>query len=217
MATKIFVDAGHGGTDPGAVGNGVTEQYVNLSVARRLANLLRAGGYEVMEYRTTTTENVLPGKSADLTNRARMANNWGADYFISIHTNSSPNPAANGVEAYVYRLGGRAEALAESILRSFVARLGSKNNGVRAANFAVLRQTDMPLEDRIVVMAAIGQHDESTGGAKDAISAALILADKTDVRRNIRYGRSARLCNLNIPECDRAWQMETEAGPSPDF
>lgn len=144
MATKIFVDAGHGGTDPGAVGNGVTEQSVNLSVARRLANLLRAGGYEVMEYRTTTTENVLPGKSADLTNRARMANNWGADYFISIHTNSSPNPAANGVEAYVYRLGGRAEALSESILRSFVARLGSKNNGVRAANFAVLRQTNMP-------------------------------------------------------------------------
>lgn len=144
MATKIFVDAGHGGTDPGAVGNEVIEQNVNLSVALQLAQFLRNGGYEVMLYRTTPTENVLPGKSADLTNRARMANNWGADYFISIHTNSSPNPAANGFEAYVYRLGGRAQALAESIVRSFVSRLGSKDNGVRAANFAVLRQTDMP-------------------------------------------------------------------------
>lgn len=144
MATKIFVDAGHGGTDPGAVGNGVIEQYVNLNVALELAELLRRGGYEVMLYRSTPTENVLPGKSADLSNRAAMANNWGADYFVSIHTNSSPNPAANGFEVYVYRLGTRAQALAESIVRSFVSRLGSKDNGVRQANFAVLRRTNMP-------------------------------------------------------------------------
>ena len=104
MAVKIFVDAGHGGTDPGAMGNGVIEQAVNLNVANRLADLLRSNGYEVKQYRTTTTENVLPGKSADLTNRARMANEWGADWFVSIHTNSSVNPAANGFEAYVYKL-----------------------------------------------------------------------------------------------------------------
>lgn len=144
MATKIFVDAGHGGTDPGAVGNGVTEQYVNLSVANQLADFLRQGGYEVMEYRNTTTENVLSGKSADLTNRARTANQWGADYFISIHTNSSPNPTANGFEAYIYRYGNAAQPLAESIVRSFTSRLGSKDNGLRVANFAVLRQTRMP-------------------------------------------------------------------------
>ncbi len=144
MATKIFVDAGHGGTDPGAVGNSVIEEYVNLNVAVKLAELLKNGGYEVMLYRSTPTENVLPGKSADLTNRARMANEWGANYFISIHTNSSLNPSANGFEAYIYRLGNRAEPLAESIVNSFVSRLGSKNNGVRAANFAVLRQTRMP-------------------------------------------------------------------------
>ena len=48
----------------------------------------------------------------------------------------------------------------------------------------ILTQTDMPMDDRIAVIAAIGQHDESTGGSKDPISAALILADKTDVRRN---------------------------------
>ncbi|MBQ2384258.1 MAG: HD domain-containing protein [Oscillospiraceae bacterium] len=48
----------------------------------------------------------------------------------------------------------------------------------------ILKATDMPLEDRICVIAAIGNHDESTGGAKDPVSAALILADKADVRRN---------------------------------
>lgn len=142
--TKIFVDAGHGGPDPGAVGNGVTEEYVNLNVARYLAQDLRALGYEGMEYRTTPTENVLENKNADLRNRANMANNWGADYFISIHTNSSPNPTVSGTEAYVYRLGGRAERLAESILSSISENLGSINRGVMAANFAVLRLTRMP-------------------------------------------------------------------------
>jgi len=48
----------------------------------------------------------------------------------------------------------------------------------------ILKQTDMPLEDRIAIISAIGHHDESTGGSRDPISAALILADKTDVRRN---------------------------------
>lgn len=144
MATKIFVDAGHGGPDPGAVGNGVVEQAVNLNVANELARLLREGGYEVMRYRTTATENVLSNKNADLNNRAAMANNWGADYFVSIHTNSSPNPAANGFEAYVYRLGSVSEAFAQSIVDSFVQELGSKDNGVRQANFAVLRRTRMP-------------------------------------------------------------------------
>lgn len=144
MATKIFIDAGHGGPDPGAVANGVVEQNVNLNVANELARLLRQGGYEVMQYRTTATENVLSDKNADLRNRAAMANNWGADYFISIHTNSSLNPAANGFEAYVYRLGTPAAELAQSIVDTFVQELGSKNNGVRQANFAVLRRTQMP-------------------------------------------------------------------------
>lgn len=48
----------------------------------------------------------------------------------------------------------------------------------------ILQKTDMSLEDRVTIMSAIGNHDESTGGAKDAVSAALIIADKTDVRRS---------------------------------
>ena len=48
----------------------------------------------------------------------------------------------------------------------------------------ILKEVGMPIADRMVVISAIGSHDESTGGAKDPVSAALILADKTDVRRN---------------------------------
>ena len=141
---KIFIDPGHGGPDPGAVGNGVTEEFVNLNVSLELARLLRNAGFDVRVYRTTSDENVLSDKNADLRNRAETANRWGADYFISIHTNSSERPAAQGVEAYVYRLGTTAERLADSIVDSVSENLGSVNRGVMQANFAVLRRTDMP-------------------------------------------------------------------------
>lgn len=56
----------------------------------------------------------------------------------------------------------------------------------------ILKTTDMPLTDRITVISAIGHHDESTGGSRDPISAALILADKTDVRRSRVRPQDAR-------------------------
>lgn len=64
-----------------------------------------------------------------------------------------------------------------------INRKGHAELGAILAN-DILKSTDMPMEDRILVISAIGNHDESTGGAKDPVSAALILADKTDVRRN---------------------------------
>lgn len=140
----VKTHSAHGGPDPGAVGNGVTEEYVNLNVSLELTRLLRDAGYDVRLYRTTSDENVLQDKNADLRNRAATANNWGADYFISIHTNSSVRPDAQGVEAYVYRLGGTSERLAQSIVDSVSEDLGSRNRGVMRANFAVLRRTNMP-------------------------------------------------------------------------
>ena len=50
--------------------------------------------------------------------------------------------------------------------------------------YSILEKMNLPLEDRVIIMSAIGNHDESTGEAVDPVSAALILADKTDVRRN---------------------------------
>jgi len=64
-----------------------------------------------------------------------------------------------------------------------VNRTHHAENGALLA-YDILSKTDMSVEDRISIMSAIGNHDESTGGAKDAIGAALIIADKTDVRRN---------------------------------
>ena len=64
--------------------------------------------------------------------------------------------------------------------------INRKNHAEYGAILAndILKDTDMPLEDRVIIVSAIGNHDEGTGGAKDPVSAALIIADKTDVRRN---------------------------------
>lgn len=75
-------------------------------------------------------------------------------------------------------------------IAGFMHDMGNAVNRHRHAEYGalladrILEKTDFPLEDRVTVVSAIGNHDESTGGAKDAISAALIIADKTDVRRN---------------------------------
>ncbi len=81
-------------------------------------------------------------------------------------------------EEELARIAGFMHDIGNAINRTHHAELGAL-----LAN-DILKQTDMPMDDRIAVIAAIGQHDESTGGAKDPISAALVLADKTDVRRN---------------------------------
>lgn len=75
-------------------------------------------------------------------------------------------------------------------IAGFMHDIGNAVNRTRHAEYGailandILKQTDMTLQERMTIMSAIGNHDESTGGAKDAISAALIIADKTDVRRN---------------------------------
>lgn len=75
-------------------------------------------------------------------------------------------------------------------IAGFMHDMGNAINRHRHAEYGalladrILAETNLPLEDRVVVVSAIGNHDESTGGAMDAISAAIIIADKTDVRRN---------------------------------
>ena len=76
------------------------------------------------------------------------------------------------------RIAGFMHDIGNAINRTHHAELGAL-----LAN-DILKTTDMPIADRITVISAIGHHDESTGGSRDPVSAALILADKTDVRRS---------------------------------
>ena len=93
--------------------------------------------------------------------------------------------------AYILRKLGYSEHDEElAKIAGFLHDIGNAVNRTHHAEIGallandILKETDMSITDRMAVISAIGSHDESTGGAKDPVSAALILADKTDVRRN---------------------------------
>ena len=103
---RIFVDAGHGGRDTGAVHQSggqidLTEKEANLAVALELAALLRADGYEV-ELSRSTDSFVIPGASSavELQRRVDMANRAGADLYVAVHHNGSNNRSLRGTEVY---------------------------------------------------------------------------------------------------------------------
>lgn len=146
--TKIFIDQGHNpeGVNAGAEGNGMREQDINYEVGIYLAELLlENGNFEVMLSRPTPESSLGSTNAESLSARVTMANEWGADYFISIHCNASENPDAKGSEVYVYALGTPASQLANDVLDEIVDRLGTRDLGVKAnPSLYVLRRTNMP-------------------------------------------------------------------------
>jgi len=91
---KIVIDAGHGGRDPGAIGHsGLREKDVTLDIAKRLKNLLRAQGIEVVMTRSTD-------RFVELSSRVDIANSCGADLFLSIHANANRVRSLSGFEIY---------------------------------------------------------------------------------------------------------------------
>ncbi|WP_052447476.1 N-acetylmuramoyl-L-alanine amidase family protein [Clostridium polynesiense] len=165
---KLVIDAGHGGKDSGAVGaTGLNEKVPNLKIALRCGEILSSQGISV-EY--TRTED----KYITLTERANIANNYNADYFISIHNNSFSDSSASGTETYAYKSGGEGETMARAILNSVVSAIGTKNRGVKYANFAVLRQTLMPAT--LVEICFISNPDEEARLKDDGFIETVSLA-----------------------------------------
>lgn len=144
---KIVIDPGHGGRYDGAIGQtGLKEKDVNLDVSLNLQHDLVELGAEVRLTRTTDTE-VLPGGSLrqDLQERCTIANAWPADLFLSVHSNSNTNPSINGTEVYHARVSSsRSRVLGRLVHQHMVDELGLKDNGVRKADFYVVKNTDMP-------------------------------------------------------------------------
>ena len=132
----IMIDPGHGGRDPGAVGNGLQEKESNLFISRRLQSTLEQRGYRVALTRNRDAE-------VDLQPRVDIAERANATIFVSIHANaiSLSRPEVNGLETYYFSSGRNlARAIHSSVLRSTDLR----DRGVRQARFYVLRNTSMP-------------------------------------------------------------------------
>ncbi len=138
MAITIAIDPGHGGSDPGAVYNGRQEKDDVLRLALAVGSLLTQDGYNVVYTRTTDVYD-------SPTEKARIANNSGADYFVSFHRNSSPYANTySGIETLVYNDSGIKAELARNINEE-VSSVGFADLGVKERpNLAVLRRTQMP-------------------------------------------------------------------------
>jgi N-acetylmuramoyl-L-alanine amidase len=103
--SRVVIDAGHGGHDPGAIGKGVTEAELVLDVALRLETLLQNAGVEVILTRRTD-------EFLQLQERTAIANREGADLFLSIHANASANAQARGIETYFLNFANTMSAAA---------------------------------------------------------------------------------------------------------
>lgn len=146
---KIYLDQGHNPRDynTGAEGNGFYEQDLTYRIGILLYDLLRANGnFEVRLSRPTPDSILGTNNSSSLSERVREANAFGADVFISLHTNAAANPNASGSEALIYRRRSSvALGLAEDILENLNLVTGLRNRGVvERPGLYVLRFTNMP-------------------------------------------------------------------------
>lgn len=146
--SRIVIDPGHGGHDPGAKGKGVNEAELVLDVALRLEKLLqRVSGTEVILTRRTDDFVPLPERTA-------IANREGADLFLSIHANASPNAQARGIETYFLNFANNLSAAA-----------------VAARENAASGQTMGALPDLVKTIALNNKLDESRDFASQVQSA----------------------------------------------
>lgn len=138
MPYKIVLDAGHGGEDPGAVYQGRNEKDDTLNLVLEIGKILENNGFDVVYTRTTDVYQTPFEK-------AQIANQSGADFFISIHRNSSPRPNQySGVESLIYDKSGIKLEMAENI-NAALEEVGFKNLGVKERpGLVVLRRTRMP-------------------------------------------------------------------------
>ncbi len=142
----VVLDAGHGGKDPGANGCNLDEKDVNLAVALKVGEILKKNGIRVVYTRTNDT-------FVELDDRPNIANMYNASVFVSIHCNSNVSSSPSGTETYCYYPLSNPQLfmqkderynLALRIQQAMVKELGLNDRGVKQANFAVLRETEMP-------------------------------------------------------------------------
>ena len=126
---KIFINPGHGGTDTGAVGNGLIERDVTLFIAQRVETYLQAVGYDTKLFQYDGLQAI-----------CNAANNWNADLFVSIHCN-----AGGGFGTETFYFSERGKLLANSIQNQILSSVATFNRGVKFDDeFFVLPNTNMP-------------------------------------------------------------------------
>lgn len=151
---QVVIDAGHGGSDPGAVANNKEEKDINLEVAERVSQKLTKKGITVIMTRTED-------EYIELVERAEIGTESKATIFVSLHCNSATTTSATGIETYYYINSTNAydKDLATYIQEAVIEATGAKDRGVKSANLSVLRNSKIPAA--LVEMGFISNVNES--------------------------------------------------------
>lgn len=137
---KLVIDLGHGGSDPGAIGqNGTHEADVVLAIGKEINELLK--GYKV-DYKFTRLSNV----GLSLLERCKIANYFDADYFVSIHINSAKDKSVRGVEVFKYSNNNeKVNKFSSDVCSDISKSLNIRNRGPKInKELYVIKNTKMP-------------------------------------------------------------------------
>lgn len=136
---KWYLDFGHGGKDPGALGYNSTKE---SDTVLKIGMIIKANLEEAFEKVITTRET---DKCYSLDYRSQLANKSNCDYLVSLHMNSSTNKSAKGCEVWVYDKNSKVYPLAKTICSNLSKTINTPNRGVKISkDFFVLRKTKMP-------------------------------------------------------------------------
>lgn len=131
----VVIDPGHGGSDCGAIRNGINEKDITLDISKRVVSLLEKKGYVVKMTRTNDTY-------VSLQDRVTISENFKPDIFVSIHVNSSNSESPTGLETHYYK--DNSLKLAKNIHASMLNNINSKDRGLFKSRFYVINHTTAP-------------------------------------------------------------------------
>ena len=206
---KWYLDFGHGGKDPGAIG------YTNLKesdIALKIGMIIKENLENALEKVITTRKN---DKYYSLDYRTTKANHENCDYFISIHLNSATNTSAKGCEVWIYNENSKLQTLANNLCNNLATKMNTPNRGIKySKKLAVLKNTKMPallIEIDFISNKEVEnnlRNDNHLKNIADTISSTLLsFVNKSIVEDKVFY----RVCIGSFSNKDNAVKLKNEA------
>ena len=206
---KWYLDFGHGGKDPGAVG---PTNLKESDIALKIGMMVKENLENAFEKVITTRDN---DKYYSLDYRTTKANNENCDYFISIHLSASTNPSAKGCEVWLYNENSKLKNLANNLCNNLSTKMDTPNRGVKySKNLSVLKNTKMPallIEIDFISNKEVEnnlRNDNHLKNIADTISSTLLsFVNKSTVEDKVFY----RVCIGSFSNKDNAVNLKNEA------
>ena len=206
---KWYLDFGHGGKDPGAIG---PTNLKESDVALKIGMIIKENLENALEKVITTRED---DKYYSLDYRTKKANNENCDYFISIHLNSATNSSAKGCEVWLYNENIKLKNLANNLCNNLSTKMDTPNRGVKySKNLSVLKNTKMPsllIEIDFISNKEVEnnlRNDNHLKNIADTISSTLLsFVNKSIVEDKVFY----RVCIGSFSNKDNAVNLKNEA------